>query len=86
MSQKKSAHRVRRIFGDNVRTLRVNQGRSQEALAEAAHLSQQYLSEVEHGKRSIGIDAVGQLADALGVSLAQLFIEGAINPPNIRHR
>lgn len=74
MSQKRG-HRVRQILGANVRAERERQKLSQEELAEAANLSQQYLSEVENGKRSIGIDAVGRLADSLHVKLDRLFVE-----------
>ena len=75
MSQIKKGHRVRQILGAHVKAERERQKRSQEEVAEAANLSQQFLSEIENGKRSTGIDAVGRLADALRVKIAKLFTE-----------
>ena len=45
---------------------------SQESLATDAGMSRAYLSGVESGLRKVSIDSMGQLADALGVSLRDL--------------
>jgi transcriptional regulator with XRE-family HTH domain len=46
---------------------------SQEALAERASLHRNYVGGVERGERDLGITALGQLANALGLSLAEFF-------------
>lgn len=46
---------------------------SQEELAERANLHRNYVGSVERGEREVGITAVGRLARALGVTLAEFF-------------
>lgn len=59
--------------GRRVRDLRQKAKISQENLAERADLHRNYVGSVERGERDIGITALGQLARALGVSLADFF-------------
>ena len=60
-------------FGSRVRTLRLAAGLSQEELAHSAGLSMRYVSDIERGTRNVGLRNVGQIADALGISLRELF-------------
>ena len=46
---------------------------SQEELAARADLHRNYVGGIERGERDIGITAVGRLAHALGLSLAEFF-------------
>jgi transcriptional regulator with XRE-family HTH domain len=46
---------------------------SQEELAARADLHRNYVGSVERGERDIGISAIGRLARALGMSLADFF-------------
>ena len=64
---------LRVAFGKRVRELRKELGLSQEALAERAHLHWTYVSAVERGLRTPGLDVIGRLATALKVSPAELF-------------
>ena len=59
--------------GRRVRELRRLLEVSQEELAGRADLHRNYVGSVERGERDIGISALGQLAGALGVSLADFF-------------
>ena len=59
--------------GRRVRDLRRQLQISQEELAERADLHRNYVGSVERGEREIGITAIGQLARALGMSLADFF-------------
>jgi len=59
--------------GKRIRELRLERKISQEELAERANLHRNYVGGVERGERDIGITALGQLADALGISLADFF-------------
>jgi transcriptional regulator with XRE-family HTH domain len=72
---------LRAAFGKRVRELRKERGLSQEALAERASLHWTYVSGVERGLRSPGLDVIGRLAAALRVSPAELF-----QPINGRYR
>lgn len=66
---KKSA---RLVFADNLRKLRLEQGISQERLAELANLHRTYIGSVERGERNISIDNMQELANALNVSLRDM--------------
>lgn len=58
--------------GRRIRTLREQQGHSQERLADLAKIHRTYLSGVESGSRNPTIDVLGRIAKALGVSPAAL--------------
>ncbi len=59
--------------GRRVRELRRKLQISQEELAARADLHRNYVGSVERGERDIGITAIGQLARALSMSLADFF-------------
>ncbi len=57
----------RRLFGRRVRQLRIEQGLSQERLAELSSLHRNYVGGTERGERNVGLLNVVKLAHALGV-------------------
>lgn len=61
-------------FGDCVRTTRLALGLSQEKLALDCGLDRTYISSVERGRRNVSLINIHKLADALGVSPADLFL------------
>jgi transcriptional regulator with XRE-family HTH domain len=63
----------RRVFGERIRALRQNRGLSQERLAELAGIHRTYLSSLERGERNVSLDNIYAIAEALGVSPAELF-------------
>ncbi len=65
---------ILRIFGQNVRKYRNKSGYSQEQLADMCGLHRTYISDVERFKRSISLDNIQKLADALGIETYLLFI------------
>lgn len=65
-------HPVRFTFANNLRKVRRLKEISQEALAFDAELSRAYISDIERGRRSVSIDVMGKIADALGVNLIAL--------------
>ena len=67
------AQDLRIAVGRRVRELRKKIGVSQEELAARAALHRNYVGSVERGERDIGIVAMGRLARALEVSLAEFF-------------
>ncbi len=66
---------VRKQFGAVVRTYRTTQGYSQEAFADACGLHRTYIGAIERGERNVSIDNIARIADALGVRIADLFLE-----------
>ncbi|MBU8547185.1 helix-turn-helix domain-containing protein [Roseomonas sp. F4] len=59
---------MRRLVGRNVRRIRLEKGLTQEAFAERSGFSQQYLSDLERGRRNPTVVTLFELATALGVS------------------
>lgn len=59
---------MRRLVGRNVRRYRQQKGLTQEQFAERSGFSQQYLSDLERGRRNPTVVTLFELATALGVS------------------
>lgn len=59
---------IKKTFGLTVRILRCHADLSQEQLAERAHLHPTYISSIERGERSVGLEKIVAIARALGVS------------------
>ena len=64
-----------KVFASNVKKYRALSGLSQEAFAEKAGLHRTYISAVECEKRSIALDNVQKIADALEIETYLLFVE-----------
>jgi transcriptional regulator with XRE-family HTH domain len=64
---------IQKRFGERIRALRQQKGISQEKLAELSNLHRTYVSSVELGERNVSLKNIQALADALGVSLQELF-------------
>jgi transcriptional regulator with XRE-family HTH domain len=62
------------IVGRNVRLLRVQVGMTQEMLAELSGFSQQYISELECGKRNPTVISLFHIATALNRSPVELLL------------
>ena len=58
---------LRNVFATNLRRLRRERGLSQEALAYESGVDRAYLSRIEKGEPSVGIDVIARLAAALEV-------------------
>jgi transcriptional regulator with XRE-family HTH domain len=67
-----SPRQYRRILGENIRTHRKNRKISQEKLAEKADLHPKYISEVERGRKTISVDALARIAEALEATVNDL--------------
>lgn len=63
---------MRKLVGDNCARIRRAKGWTQEQLAERSGLTQQYLSDLERGKRNPTIVTIYELALALEVSHMEL--------------
>ena len=64
-----------KVFGANVKRYRQKMGISQEAFAEKCGLHRTYISAIECNRRSISLENIQRIADALGVETYKLFVE-----------
>jgi transcriptional regulator with XRE-family HTH domain len=63
---------MRKLVGRNFSRLRREKGFTQEQFAEASGFTQQYVSDLERGKRNPTVATLFQLASALGVDHVDL--------------
>ena len=66
---------ILKVFGDNLRKYRIQLGLSQEAFAAKCGLHRTYISAIECYRRSISLENIQKVADALGVETYHLFME-----------
>ncbi len=71
-----------REFGDLVRRLRYERGYSQAGFAEASRFDRAHMGEIERGEVTVTIVTALKMAQALGMSLSELFgvLEGDEGP------
>ena len=69
---KAQQERIKREFGDRLRSARQEKGLSQEALALACDLDRTYIGGVERGERNISLINICKIARALGISPKEL--------------
>lgn len=63
------------MFGTNLRKYRTEMGVSQEKFADLCGLHRTYISDIERFQRSISLENVQRIADALKIETYKLFIE-----------
>lgn len=61
------------LFGQAIRGLRQEKNISQEAFADMCDLHRTYISDVELGKRNVSLENIEKMANALGITLPELF-------------
>ncbi|NRT32529.1 transcriptional regulator with XRE-family HTH domain [Clostridium beijerinckii] len=64
-----------KVFAQNLKKYRILKGLSQESFAEKTGLHRTYISAIEREKRSISLDNIQKIADALEIETYLLFIE-----------
>lgn len=64
---------TRQLIGERIRTLRKENGLTQEKLALMVGVERSYLAKVEAGKRNASIDVIERIANGFGLSLAEFF-------------
>lgn len=64
-----------KVFGTNVRKYRMRLGLSQEKFAEKCGLHRTYISDIECFRRSISLENIQKIADALEIDTYLLFME-----------
>jgi transcriptional regulator with XRE-family HTH domain len=73
MGKRRPTLDVRERFGYAVKVRRDELGLTQEELADKAAIHRTYLSDIERGTRNVSLINIELLANALGVSLSELF-------------
>ena len=64
-----------KVFGSNLKKYRMAMGLSQEAFAEKCGLHRTYISAIECYRRSIALENVQRIANALEIEPYKLFLE-----------
>ena len=72
MPANSTKHSARTRFAKNLRTTRLANGLSQEALADLCGLHRTYVGSIERGERNISIDNMERLAAALNMKVTEL--------------
>ena len=68
-----------KVFGNNVKKYRVALGISQEAFAEKCGLHRTYISAIECYRRSISLENIQRIANALQIETYKLFLEAFLS-------
>src|SRR5690348_7951789 len=72
--------------GERLRALRRFRRATLRTVAERSGLSESFLSQVERGRSSASIESLRRVADALGVSMADLFEPDGLPGPRVLRR
>lgn len=64
-----------KVFGTNLKKYRTAQGMSQEAFANKCGMHRTYISAIECYRRSISLENIQRIADALETETYKLFME-----------
>ena len=64
-----------KVFGDNLRKYLTAMGLSQESFAEKCGMHRTYISAIECYRRSISLENIQRIADALEIEAYKLFVE-----------
>jgi transcriptional regulator with XRE-family HTH domain len=67
---------MRKLVGQNVRRIRNAREMTQEQLAERSGFTQQYISDLERGRRNPTVVSLFELAQALGTTPTELIAPG----------
>ena len=71
-----------KVFGSNVKAYRQRIGLSLEAFAEKCGMHRTYISAIECFRRSISLENIQKIADALEIEPYQLLLENRENDQN----
>lgn len=64
-----------KVFGKNVKKLRLENNLSQEKFAELCGLHRTYISDIECFTRNVSLETVQKIADAFKIETYKLFLE-----------
>lgn len=66
---------IKKVFSNNLKKYRTELGISQEDFAEKCNLHRTYISAVECCRRSISLENIQKISDALGIEVYKMFME-----------
>ena len=84
-SPARQAHSMEEAVGAAIRELRQREGLTLAQVSEQAGISRGMLSKIENGQTSAGMDTLGRIARALGVSMSMLFSKYDASPSAAQH-
>lgn len=64
-----------KVFGTNLKKYRIAMGLSQESFADKCGMHRTYISSIECYRRSISLENIQRIADALQIETYKLFID-----------
>ena len=64
---------INKVFGENLRRIRMEKNISQENLAFLSGMDRTYVSGIERGKRNVSLVNINKIALALNVEIKELF-------------
>ena len=67
--------KIKKILGDNIRTLRVSKGWTQVYLADRLQITAPFLAQIESGKRGTSLELIESTAEIFEIPIASLFLE-----------
>lgn len=67
--------KIKKILGDNIRTLRIEKGWTQVYLADRLQITAPFLAQIESGKRGTSLELVESIAELFEIPIASLFLE-----------
>ena len=74
VSGKSDQSGILKDLGAAIRAARLEQGLSQEALADAAGIDRSHMGKIERGERNVTLLNVERIADALGLTVSALIL------------
>jgi transcriptional regulator with XRE-family HTH domain len=72
---------LRELVSKNIKLLRLKAGLSQSQLADRVDKSVRYISALENQAQNVTLETLQALADGLGVSVRDLFVDGTDQNP-----
>jgi transcriptional regulator with XRE-family HTH domain len=72
---------MQKAIGKRIRDLRKARGMTQEAVAEKARIHTKYFGNIERGEVNLTVATVERIAQALEVSVLEMFQEAGQRPP-----
>lgn len=72
-----------KVFGMNLKKYRIAMGMSQEAFADKCGMHRTYISAIECFRRSISLENIQRIADALEIESYKLLIEDSCDDKNV---
>ena len=70
---------IKRVFANNIKKYRTRIGISQLTIADRSGLHRTYISAVERERRSIALENVQKIADALEIETYLLFVDSDVS-------